>query len=329
MRVLRPEMAAWLLVVPPAVICWWAHRRYKWIQRRRSAPVREVARLSRRSGRLRDVAVLLCGVLALACAAIALMRPQVRAERRTPTYEKRDLVLVLDRSVSMRARDIMPSRFARAVDEIQNFLRRKPDSIDRVALVGFAGTSIVLSYPTEDLESVFFYLDWVRDDPTPLFGTDIGVALETALAVSKREAQRVPPIFVIVSDGDDQGETMERSAALVSRAGIRIHAVGIGSDNPVPMPLPTADGREEYLKDEEGRVLKTRFDESSLQRVTALTGGRYFRSSTGGELLRALQQIAAETRRQTGWTSTTEFRDLYLLFLAAAGAATVGFVTFL
>lgn len=258
-----------------------------------------------------------------------MMRPQVRAERRTPTFEKRDIVIVLDRSVSMRARDIQPSRFARAVDEIQNFLRHKPDSLDRVALVGFAGTSIVLSYPTEDLESVFFYLDWVRDDPTPLFGTDIGVALETALAVSKREAQRVAPIFVVISDGDDQGDTMDRAAATIARAGIRIHTVGIGSEHAVPMPVPTEDGREEYLKDEQGRVLKTRFDERSLQLLAALTGGRYFRSVSGGELSKALEKIAAEASRQTGWTSSIEFRDLYLLFLAAAGVAMVGFVTLL
>jgi len=330
-RLLRPEMAAWLLAIPVASACWVLHYQYKWRQRRRvgagaSAGLRG---LSRRTTAGRDVAVLGLSLLAVGLLAGALMRPQVRWERRTATFERRDLVLILDRSISMRARDIPPSRFGRAVEEIQTFLRRKPEVVDRVALVGFAAASVVLSYPTDDLSSLLFYLDWVRDDPTPLFGTDIGAALTSALAVVRRDPQRVPPIFVVISDGEDQGEQLVRAVAAVTRAGIRVYCIGVGSDTRVPMPVSTGDGREEFLRDDSGQVVTTRFDEGTLKRIAASTGGRYFRSVTGGELLSALDSIAVEERRQVGSTTSVEYRELYLALLAAAAVVSVGLVTLL
>src|SRR5688572_13195458 len=149
-------MAVWLLAAPVAAIGWWLHYRYKWSHRASEAAGAGTTARSRRPRARRDLAALVLVIATVLALAGAMMRPQLRAEQRIPTFEKRDLVLILDQSVSMRARDIKPSRFARATDEIQNFLRRKPDTFDRVGLVGFAERSIVLSYPTDDMQSLSF-----------------------------------------------------------------------------------------------------------------------------------------------------------------------------
>ena len=322
MRFLRPEMAVWLLATPVVVACWILHFQYKRRQHRRATAGIPVSRLrhSRRTSAWRDIATLGLALVTVALLASAMMRPQIRWERQTPTFERQDLVLILDRSVSMRAQDVLPSRFARAVEEIQLFLRRKPDVIDRVALIGFAAASVVLSYPTDDLGSLFFYLDWVRDDPTPLFGTDIGGALGSALTVVQRDPQRVRPVFVVISDGDDQGRELPRATRALASAGIRVNCIGIGSANDVPIPLRVDNGREDFLRDDSGRVLTTRFDESTLRGLAAATGGKYYRSVTGGELRAALDSIAVEARRQIGSTTNIEYRDLYPTLLAAAVA---------
>jgi Ca-activated chloride channel family protein len=330
-RVLRPDMAAWLFAIPAALACWILHYQYKWRQRRRAtagaAP--HALRLSRRSTSRGDFGVLGLSVLAIGLLTAAMMRPQIRLERRTPTFERRDLVLILDRSVSMRARDILPSRFVRAVEEIRTFLRRKPAEIDRVALVGFAAASVVLSSPTDDIDSLLFYLDWLRDDATPLFGTDIGEALAGALSLVRRDPQRLPPVFVVISDGDDQGRQLMSATAAVARADIRVNCIGIGSSNDVPMPVPTAGGKEELLRDGSGRLLTTRFSEGTLRRLADATGGRYFRSVAGGELLAALDSIAVEERRQVGSTVRIEYHDVYLHLLAAAAVVSVWLVALL
>lgn len=327
MRLLRPEMAAWLFAVPVVAACWFVHYHYKWRHRGRVEIAPHVAAMSRRSSSARDAAVLTLGVLTVLLLTGAMMRPQVLLALRSPEMERQDLILVLDRSVSMQARDIRPSRLGRAMDEIKSFLQRKPDSIDRVGLVGFAETSVALSYPTRDLDSIFFYLDWAREDPTPMYGTNIGGALTNALAVARRDPQQgVPPLFVVISDGEDDGDELDRAVATFRRENIRVHCIGIGSYESVPMPVTGADGREEFLADDEGRVLMTRFNEKTLQQLSGSTGGRYFRSVTGGELRFALDAAAVAERRQVGWTETREYRDIYLLLLAGAGISTLALV---
>jgi Ca-activated chloride channel family protein len=326
MRLLNPAMGLWLLAVPVAALFWWRHFAYK---RRAQIAILGGEHLSRRSRPRRDLAVLCLATFTLLLLAAAMTRPQLRREVRLPVFAKRDLVLLLDRSISMAARDVRPSRFGRAIAEIRNFLAHKPDGIDRVALVAFAGTSVVLSYPTDDVASLDFYLQWLRDDHSALFGTDIAGALTSAMTVIRRDPQAVPPVIVVVSDGDDDTARVEAAAAAVTRAGIRVHAIGIGSDRSVPMPVATTGGREEFLRDDDGQLLLTKFDERTLQHLATLTGGLYFRSTSGGELAVALDRIASLERPQVAWRTTVDYRDVYRVLLAAATVAAIACVAFL
>jgi Ca-activated chloride channel family protein len=324
MRLLQPDQLVWAFAALGVGLAWVVRLSYTSRQRRRW-PVRGGGQ--RRTGWLRDTASLALGCLAVLLLAGALSRPQRPSERQTATYEKQDLVLILDRSVSMRARDIEPSRFMRAVDEIRAFLDHKPVTLDRVALVGFAATSVVLSYPTSDLGSLYFYLAWVREDPATLYGTDMGAAIETALAVAAREGTPgLPPIFVLISDGEDQGTALERAIAGVRRGGIRLYTIGVGSNDSVPIPIRDDSGREDLLRTDEGDIVRTRFEERTLRRLASVTGGQYFRSSGGGELYRALGSVLDEERRVTGSVTQVEHRDLHPWLLAAAAVTLLGLV---
>ena len=324
MRLLQPELTGWLLVGVPVIFGWGLRHAY----RRRSRRQRRAAGYGHRpTGFWRAVATLAMATASVVCLVGALIRPQVPIERFTPTYEKQDLVLILDQSVSMRARDVRPSRFAHAIGEIEAFLERKPATLDRIALVGFAGTAVVLSYPTADLGSVFFYLDWVRDDPRLLYGTNLTLALETALGIAERETTRLAPLFVLLSDGDDRGPGLAAAVASVRQAGIRIYTVGIGTSADVAIPVRNADGQEELLRDDDGSVIRTRFQEGTLRQVATATGGQYFRSAGGGDLLRALDDILDEERRAIGTSSRIEYRDLHAWLLAAAAASLLALVT--
>lgn len=322
-------MAIWLLALVVVSVFWILHYRQKFDRAAGTLLAERSPRYSHRRGRAREVAVLMLALTTVASLGLAMMRPQIESQHRTAVFERRDLVLLLDRSVSMRARDVAPSRAARAMQEVQRFLRAKPDVIDRVALIGFAGSAVVLSYPTDDVDSLSFYLDWAQADETPQFGTNIAAALATALEMVRREPVRVPPVFVLISDGDDQSGRLDSAAAAVLRAGIHIHCIGIGSNAPAAMPVPVGDGREEFLRDDEGQLVTTRFADATLQRLAALTGGQYFRSITGGELLLALNTIAVDQRRQIGWQTARAPRDTYRAWLAAAAVATVGLLMLL
>jgi Ca-activated chloride channel family protein len=311
-------MLEWLLILPALVACWMLQNHYRRRVSRASPIAPRFLALSRRS-RARTRAAMLAAALTCAGAMVfALARPQIIVEAREPQFERQDLIIVLDRSVSMRARDIEPSRLVRATSEIRNFLQHRPDAIDRVALVGFADSSLVLSYPTADMGSLFFYLDWIDDDLSPLYGTDMGGALVKALALVDKDQRKTQKLVLLVSDGEDLGAELHTAIDMCRAARIRVHCVGIGSDRPVSISLRASGGGESMLLDEGGRPIMTRFSETTLRRIAESTGGRYVRSSTGAEMAVAINTIVRGERRLVGWKTTTDYRDLYGAGLAAA-----------
>jgi hypothetical protein len=100
-----------------------------------------------------------------------------------------------------------------------------------------------------------------------------------------------------------------------------VHCIGIGGEEEVPIPIINPDGREAFLRDDAGRVVRTKFEEGTLRQIAAQTGGRYVRSSTGGELAAAIEEIVKGERRVLGWRKTTEYRDLYAMALSAAAVS--------
>jgi Ca-activated chloride channel family protein len=320
-RFLRPEFAPWWQILPILLaVC---TIRYLYLRRqRRLTPVSDRFRgLSRRSTWAREAAIGVLTMVAGGSFVFALVRPQAQLTTRIAQYEREDLVIMLDRSASMRAHDVAPSRFSRATEEIRTFLKNKPENIDRVGLVGFASSSLILSYLTRDLDTVAFYLDWIEHDPQTFLGTNIGAALKNALEVARKDDRKTRKIFVLLSDGEDYGGELTRQLSIYRQEGHHINSIGIGSDDEVPVPEMQPDGREMPLRDEGGRIVRTRFEESTLRQLATNTGGRYLRSRTGGDLTRALQEIEQGERKLVGWRTTTEYRDLYPAALALAAAA--------
>jgi Ca-activated chloride channel family protein len=323
MRFLHPEMARWLLTVPLAVGCLFLHFHAKRVFRHRAAIDAHLRSLSRVSPRVRDITACLAAVVALSTLVLAMMRPQLLVTMHLPEYERQDLILVLDRSASMWAADVPPSRFGRAVAEIKAFLTHKPDAIDRVGLVGFAGTSLILSHLTRDPNNLFFYLDWVQEDPEPQYGTDIGAALASARELAQKDGRPTKKIFLVLSDGDDQGRQLATVLTQLRNDETRVYCIGIGGGSDTYIPARGERRANVFLKDERGRLITTRFDETTLRQIATVTGGQYFRSITGTELATALRDVVRSERKRIGWKTTEQFRDLYRESLFTAAAATV------
>jgi Ca-activated chloride channel family protein len=321
MRFLQPEAASWFLIVPLVVCAWFLHAFLKRRFRRQVALNRHLLPISRVSSWRRDAIALLAGVAAVVLLVLAMTRPQILLQMRFPEYEKEDLILILDRSVSMRAEDVPPSRFSRAVAEIKTFLANKPDTLDRIALVGFANTSLMLSPLTNDMNNLYFYLDWLEQDLEPRFGTNIGNALANAREVVSKDKQPTRKVFLIVSDGDDQGTELDAQIGMLRDEQIHVYTIGIGSDKPSFIPIPGPNDTMENLQFE-GKLVMTEFNETTLRNIASLTGGRFVRSTTGTELAQAMREAVERERRVVGWNTSVQYRDLYRECLAAAALAT-------
>lgn len=249
-----------------------------------------------RPGRLAQSAALVAlGVLG---ATLALAQPRWGIARETVERQGVDVVFVLDASLSMGVLDATPSRLEVAKTLIRRLIRETPGN--RVALVGAQGDGIVLAPLTTDVAVVDLVLDGVEPGSLPTQGTELRRALDLLPKLFPPESGR-HRAAVILSDGEDHGGGLAASLQALVQAGIVVHAVGIGTPEGAPVPVPGATvppddpaGRE-MAAGVVGQAVKHRADGSVvisslhgevLEQITRATGGVYFQAVDGGRSLR-------------------------------------------
>src|SRR5688572_27037688 len=137
MEFVHPERLWWLALLPVVLVLWRASAQHRIRARAAFADFLKLSRISRTTTGAHEAARALALLLTVAVLIVAAAQPWLELERTQPVYRKQDVVLILDTSLSMRARDIHPSRIERAREEIRNFLLDSEMLIDRVGLVTF------------------------------------------------------------------------------------------------------------------------------------------------------------------------------------------------
>ncbi len=182
-----------------------------------------------------------------------------------------DVVVCLDVSRSMLARDADPNRMERARREIRALSEEAKGG--RLALVAFAGEARLVAPLTRDVESFRTLLDLC--DPTSVRhgGTDLGAALDAALgALAGGTGSR--GAIVLVTDGEEIGGNGERAARTCRDRGVVVHCVGLGSTRGAKIAVPGERG-ESFVKDRAGNEVISAMDPASLRRIAAAAGGEF------------------------------------------------------
>lgn len=215
-------------------------------------------------------AVLLMTVLILG--AIALARPQWGFEWRKVKRHGADILVAIDVSKSMLARDVKPSRLERTKLAVRDLLKRLKG--DRIGLIAFAGDSFLMCPLTVDYDGFLLSLDDLGTETIPVGGTNIGSAILEALN-SYQDGSGDYKSVIIVTDGDNlQGDPMAQALKAKAR-NIKIHTIGIGSPEGELIQIPDGKGGLEFLKDPDGNAVKSRLNAQLLQQIAAETGGIY------------------------------------------------------
>ena len=216
-----------------------------------------------------------------------------------------DVVLALDVSRSMLARDVAPNRLERQRVLARRVLRELPG--DRIGMVAFAGRAYVLAPMTVDHSALQLYLDALDPEIVSQGGSSLASAIRQAtdLALGRDETRR--GTVLLVSDGEeleDEGDVLA-AAERAADAGVPVHTVGVGGTEGAPIPEAGSGSRvEAYKRGPDGEVVITRLNESLLERVADITGGRYIRLEGGGAsdavigTLQGLDRAAGETEQQ-------------------------------
>jgi len=190
-----------------------------------------------------------------------------------------DLVIALDASTSMLARDVKPSRLERAKVEVTALLDKLHG--DRVGLVVFAGEAFVQCPLTTDYSAAKLFLRAVDPAAMPQQGTAIAGALREARRVLDAGGRGgVARAVLLITDGEDNEGDAADAAKDLGDAGIRVYAVAVGSEDGEPIPLTDGKGSVTgYKKDREGRTVLTRTDVKGLGELTSRAGGKVLTAS--------------------------------------------------
>jgi Ca-activated chloride channel family protein len=256
----------------------------------------------------------LAGVLA----ALALAGP---AWEKLPTPVFRNLsalVIVLDLSPAMNAADLKPSRLERARFKIEDLLRARKDG--QTALVAYAGDAFTVTPLTDDTATIAAQLAALSPELMPVQGQRADLGLTAAERLLKQAGLKDGDILLI--SGGEGAKAAEDLAAHLHAQGYRVSALGVGTPDGAPVPLPQGG----FLKDDQGNILLPRLDASALAALASAGGGisRALRPDT--EDLNALTSFfdrPAEAQETTGTAEAVQWREagVYLLPLLLPLAA--------
>lgn len=317
MRFAQPLGWMALALVPILVgfSIWALRRRRRDLRRFLSAEL--VGRLAFGRSMEREVTKTILIAAGLLLLSLALARPQWGMRLEPMVVRGIDIIIALDASDSMLAEDLRPNRLARAKSAAVELIERLP--LDRVGVVGFAGSAEVECPLTPDHEAARMFLDTIDPRRVSVAGTALGEAIRTSMAAFGPANRRLK-VIVIITDGEDHQEEALKAAREAADQGAVIYTLGVGSGRGEPVPVRSADGSlRGYKKDAEGRVVTSQINETLLSELARAGRGRYYRlSGDQQEVSRLSDEIAAFERqaREVGQQSRRE--DRYQLPLAAA-----------
>lgn len=250
-------------------------------------------------------------ILALCLIIIAIARPRSASDAESSYTEGIDIILAMDVSSTMLARDFTPDRITVAKDIAIEFIAQRPS--DRMGIVVFAGESYTQCPLTTDRASL---INLMKDIESGLIsdGTAIGNGLATA--VSKLKDSEAPSkVVILLTDGvNNMGEVAPLTAAEIAKNyGVRVYTIGVGANGSAPYPVITPWGVQM-------RNVRVEIDEDLLKEVAQMTGGSYFRATDNTKLAEIYSEI---NKMETARITVDNFAVYKELFTGYAFAALV------
>ena len=247
---------------------------------------------------------------AFALLVVALARPQDIEQNVSTNTEGIDIMLTIDVSGSMLARDFKPDRITAAKEVAGSFIADRYG--DRIGLVAFAGEAFTQSPLTTDQSTLQTLLSRIRSGLIE-DGTAIGNGLATAIN-RLRESDAKSKVVILLTDGvNNRGEITPMTAAEIARAqDIRVYTIGVGTEGMAPYPAVDMFGNITYVKQ------KVEIDEKTLTAMADMTGGKYFRATDNAKLKAIYDEINQLEKSRVEVLEHISYHELFLVWVLAA-----------
>ena len=249
--------------------------------------------------------------LALMFFIVGLARPQIGAKLSEHESRGAEIMICLDVSNSMLARDYSPNRLERAKLAISRITEKLQD--DRIGLIIFAGTSFVQLPITNDYVSAKMFLGSIGTESVPVQGTAIGDAILTAARGFSAQSESSRAIIVI-TDGENHEDDPVDAAKQAAQMGIKVYTIGVGSLRGEPIPVEGG-----LMKDKDGNIVVTHLDEGTLRQVAEAGNGAYVHAGNEefglNPILNDINKMEDEVFNSVIFE---EYDEQYMYFLAIA-----------
>ena len=241
-------------------------------------------------------------IAALVLIVIAMARPRSSQDMERVDTEGIDIILAMDVSTSMLARDLTPDRINASKDIAIEFISQRPS--DRMGIVVFAGESFTQCPLTTDRVTLINLMKEVQTDLIE-DGTAIGNGLATAVARMK-DSDAKSRVVILLTDGvNNRGEISPQMAAEIAKTyGVRVYTIGVGKEGMAPYPVMTPWGVEI-------QNVKVEIDEALLSEIAESTGGRYFRATDNTKLAEIYSEINKMEKARTTVDSFPVYKELF------------------
>ena len=301
----------WLLIVVPLLVFWYVLKNRKQTAQLSISSVQGFKETSVWT----TVKHLLFGLRLVAVTLIvcALARPQtVEVSSKTKTTRGVDIVMAIDVSASMLAKDLKPNRLEALKNVAADFIKGRPN--DRIGLVEYAGESYTKTPITSDKSIVLQSLKGIKYNTIITGGTAIGMGLATAVNRIK-DSRAKSKIIILLTDGVNNAGFIDPQTAseLALEYGIKTYTIGLGTNGMALSPVALSNGVFQYAR------VQVEIDEELLKEIAEVTGGKYFRATNNRKLKEIYKEIDAlektEVEEFKFYNYEEKFRPLVLLAL--------------
>ncbi|MEP2936406.1 MAG: VWA domain-containing protein [Gilvibacter sp.] len=298
----------WLLLLLPAVGFWYYLKRNEQTASLKISNTKGFLRSGNWLAKLRPLLFVL-RLLALALLITALARPRTFSENtKTKTTKGIDIVMSIDVSASMLAKDLKPNRLEALKKVAARFILARPN--DRIGLVEYAGESYTKTPLTSDKDIVLASLNSIAYNTLIEGGTAIGMGLGTAVNRLK-DSRAKSKVIILLTDGVNNTGSVDPKIAseLASQFGIKVYTIGLGTNGMALSPI----GIRPNNTFQYGNV-QVEIDEVLLKEIASVTDGKYFRATSNTKLIEIYDEINKLERTDIEEFKFTTYNELFRNF---------------
>jgi len=295
----------WLLIVLPLMIFWYVLKRHKQTAELNISSLKGFQITNSILPKIKH-GLFLLRLLAITLSIIALARPQTsNTTTKTKTTKGIDIVMAIDVSASMLAKDLKPNRLEALKDVAAEFIKGRPN--DRIGLVEYAGESYTKTPITSDKNIVLRSLNDITYNTIIEGGTAIGMGLATSVNRLK-DSKAKSKVIILLTDGVNNSGSINPSIAseLAKEFGIKTYTIGLGTNGMALSPVSIRpNGSFQY-----GRI-KVEIDETLLKEIADATGGKYFRATNNKKLEAIYKEINKLEKTDVEELKFTSYQELF------------------